>query len=101
MTTIFGVFGPQSFVVLIVAIPGLIPAVLYRERTPTWFLAPYAFLFVAAFATNFENAFLPDVLNFTEHLVGNMGAGIAFALAAYLHRKRSVLGDDAGTDPEV
>ncbi|MGM0606615.1 MAG: hypothetical protein ACQETB_13215 [Halobacteriota archaeon] len=94
MTAIFGVFGPQAFVVLIVAVIGLIPVALYRNRTPRLFLAPFVFLFVAAFATNFENAFLPDVLNFTEHLVGNMGAGIAFAVAAYVYRRNSITAND-------
>ena len=94
MTTVFGVFGPQAFVVLIVAVIGVIPVMLYYERTPRWFLVPYGFLFVAAFATNFENAFLPNLLNFTEHLVGNMGAGIAFALAAYMYRQQSITAED-------
>lgn len=98
MTQIFGVFGAQAFVVLVVAVIGLVPVVLYRHKTPRWFLVPYAFLFVAAFATNFENLLLPNALNFTEHLVGNMAAGLAFAAAAYVHRRRSILGDD--TDGE-
>jgi hypothetical protein len=94
MTTVFGVFGPQAFVVLVVAVIGAIPVALYYEKTPKWFLVPYGFLLIAAFATNFENVFLPDTLNFIEHLVGNMGAGIAFALAAYMYRQRSITTDD-------
>jgi hypothetical protein len=95
MTEILGVFGAQAFVVLIVAVIGIVPVLLYRHKTPWWFLVPYGFLFVAAFATNFENLLLPDALNFTEHLLGNMGAGIAFAAAAYIHRRRSVLTEDS------
>jgi hypothetical protein len=97
MTDVFGTFGPQAFVVLIVAVVGTIPVALHYKRTPNWFLVPYGFLFVAAFATNFENVFLPDTLNFIEHLVGNMGAGIAFALAAYIYRQRSITTDN---DPQ-
>jgi hypothetical protein len=45
---------------------------------------------VAAFATNVEDLFLPAVLNLVEHLVGSLGAGIAFATAAYMSRERQI-----------
>jgi VanZ family protein len=98
---IFGVFGAQSLIILIVAVIGLVPVVLYYEKTPTWFVAAYGFLFVAAFATNFENALLPNVLNLTEHFVGNLGAGLAFAGAAYTYRKREIEGDGPATGTEA
>lgn len=99
---IFGVFGPQAFVVLIVAAIGLVPLALYYQKVPRWFLYAYGLLCVAAFATNFENVLLPDLLNFTEHLVGNMGAGIAFAVAAYMYREQSITADDdTQADAEV
>ncbi|AZH23892.1 hypothetical protein [Haloplanus aerogenes] len=94
MATVFGVFGAQSLVVLIVAVVGLIPVVLYYQKTPRWFVAAYGFLFVAAFATNFEDLFLPTALNLVEHFIGNLGAGIAFAVAAYAYRKKHIEGDD-------
>jgi hypothetical protein len=94
MITVFGVFDPQAFVVLIISVLGLVPVVLYSREISRWFVLPYVFLFAAAFTTNFENAFLPDLLNFTEHLVGNLGAGIGFALAAYMYRKQSISGED-------
>lgn len=94
MAEIFGVFGAATFVVLIVAVIGLVPAVIYRKSTDKWFLIAYGFLVVAAFATNFENLFLPQVLNLTEHFVGNLGAGVAFAVAAYVYRKNRIEGDD-------
>lgn len=94
MTTVFGGIGAQTFVVLIIAVIGLVPVALYYRKTPTVFVVPYVFLFVAAFATNFENLFLPDVLNFTEHLVGNLGAGLSFAAGAYVYRQRSITGTD-------
>lgn len=90
MAEIFGVFDAQSFVILIIAVIGLVPVVLYRSETPTWFVVAYGFLFVAAFATNFEDLLLPDVLNLTEHYIGNLGAGLAFAVAAYTYRKRHI-----------
>lgn len=89
MAEVFGVFGPQAFMILIVALIGLVPVILYREETSSWFLYAYGFLLIAAFATNFENVLLPDLLNYTEHIVGNMGAGIAFALVAYIHHQRT------------
>lgn len=97
MADVFGVFGPQAFVVLIVALIGLGPVVLYYSDTYRWFVFAYGFLLVAAFATNFENVFLPDLLNYTEHIVGNMGAGIAFAVAAYLYRKHHIIGEVGDT----
>lgn len=87
---ILGFFGAQAFVVLIVAIIGLIPVSLYHENVSQWFIIAFAFLFFAAFATNFENVFLPEVMNFSEHLFGNMGAGIAFAVVAYKYRQQSI-----------
>lgn len=102
MAEIAGVFGAQSLVVLLVAIIGIVPIALYYEKTPRMFLVPYAFLFIAAFATNFENVLLPEALNFAEHLLGNMAAGVSFAVAAYLYRKRSIVAE-GGVDgaPEV
>jgi hypothetical protein len=101
MSQVFGVFGAASLVILVVAVVGLIPVVLYRKTTANWFLYAYGFLFVAAFATNFENLLLPDLLNYTEHFVGNLGAGIAFAVAAYVYRKNRIVTDgETGADPE-
>ncbi|WP_281195545.1 hypothetical protein [Halorubrum sp. F4] len=97
MATVFGAIGAQTFVVLVIAAIGVVPVVLYRRETPTVFLVPYAFLAVAAFATNVENLVLPELLNLTEHYVGNLGAGLSFAAAAYLYRRRTIAadGDDA------
>lgn len=93
MATILG-FDAASFVILIMAVIGLGPVIYYFERTPIWFTAAYAFLFVAAFATNFEDLFLPDVLNLMEHYVGNLGAGVAFAVAAYTYRKQNITAEE-------
>lgn len=102
MAEIAGVFGAQSLVVLLVAIIGLVPIALYYEKTPRLFLVPYVFLFIAAFATNFENLLLPELLNLTEHVLGNMAAGVSFAVAAYLYRKRSIVAEGgAEAAPEV
>lgn len=91
MATIFGI-GPPTLVILIVAIVAAVPVVLYYDKTYRWFVYAYGFLFVAAFATNFENLFLPDVLNLVEHTVGNLGAAIAFAVAAYKYRTEHITG---------
>jgi hypothetical protein len=94
MATILG-FGAESFVVLIMAVIGLGPVLYYFEKTPIWFTAAYGFLFVAAFATSVEELFLPDVLNLIEHYVGNLGAGVAFAIAAYTYRKQHITAEEA------
>ena len=95
MATVFGAIGAQTFVVLVIAAVGVVPVVLYRRETPTIFLVPYVFLAVAAFATNVENLVLPELLNLTEHYVGNLGAGLSFAAAAYLYRRRTIDDDEA------
>lgn len=94
MATVFGVFDAQAMVVLAVALIGIVPVVLYREKTSRWFVYAYGCLLVAALATNLEYVFLPEVLNVTEHVVGNMGAGIAFAVAAYMYRKETIEAED-------
>ncbi|WP_198530008.1 hypothetical protein [Halorubrum aethiopicum] len=103
MATVFGAIGAQTFVVLVIAAIGVVPVVLYRRETPTVFLVPYAFLVVAAFATNVENLVAPDLLNLAEHYVGNLGAGVSFAAAAYLYRRRTIVadGDDAAGAAET
>lgn len=99
MAEVLGTFEPQALMVLIVASVGLVPVLLYYERTPQWFVYPYGFLLVGAIATNLENVVLPDLLNLVEHFVGNMGAGAAFAAAAYVYRKQTI--EDDGTEPPV
>lgn len=96
------VFGldPASSVILIVAVLGLVPVVQYYRKTYNWFVYAYVCLFVAAFATNFEDLLLPTVLNLTEHVVGNLGAGVTIALAAYFYRKERIVGDVEADVPE-
>lgn len=101
MADVFGIFDPQALVVLVVALIGVIPAVLYRNKVDDWFLYTYGFLFVAALATNLEYLLLPEMLNVMEHVVGNMGAGIAFAASAYLYRQRNIVGETGEVDLEV
>lgn len=101
MAEVFGVFGAASFVILVVAAVGAVPVFLYRKQTANWFLLAYGFLFVAAFATNFEDLLLPNLLNLAEHYVGNLGAGLAFAVAAYTYRKRRIEGDDEADSAPV
>jgi len=93
MTEIFGALDPMKVALAIVALLGLVPvAIQYRERS-RWFALGYGLLVVATLATNLENLFLGTVLNYTEHIVGLMGSGLAFFAAAYIHRRDM-------TDPE-
>ena len=94
---------PSEIVLPIVALIGLVPVVIQYRKESKWFAVGYAFLIVATLSTNLEALFLGDVLNFVEHSLGLMGAGIAFLAAGYLRRKE-VLGEDAsllGTDAEA
>ncbi|WP_436925659.1 hypothetical protein [Halosimplex amylolyticum] len=63
----------------------------YRDRSK-WFAVGYAMLVIAALATNIEDLLLGELLNGIEHGVGLMGAGIAFFVAAYVHRQREIEG---------
>lgn len=87
---------PQEVVVLIVAVGGLLPIILYYRWATRWVLIAYAFLLIGALATNIENLFWHDQINRIEHFVGNLGAGIAFAVAAYAYR--ASLTDEFDTD---
>jgi|GEM_PF-1062353 len=95
--TVFGL-DPASSVILIIAVLGVVPVIKYYEKTYVWFVYAYACLFVAAFATNVEDLLLPEVLNLTEHFVGNLGAGLAFAAGAYFYRKEHI---DAEVEADV
>ncbi|MFB6141159.1 MAG: hypothetical protein ABEJ26_12080 [Halosimplex sp.] len=80
----------MSVTIAVVAVLGLVPvAVQYREASK-WFAVGYGLLVVAALATNLEDVVLGGLLNGVEHAVGLMGAGIAFFLAAYVHRRREI-----------
>lgn len=88
------VFTPQELVVLLVAVGGVVPVVVYRRKVSTWVLLPYAFLFLGAVLTNAEHILWHEQLNYVEHSVGNMGAGLAMLVAAYLGRRRLGAPDD-------
>ena len=95
------VLNPQELVVLIIALGGLIPLVLYFRQTSRWFVLAYGFLLVGAITTNVENLLWHDVFNFIEHSIGNMGAGVAFAIAAYAHRRKLTESADRNDGEEV
>lgn len=76
----------QETVILLIALGGLIPVILcYRSARP-WVVVAYGFLLVGAIATNLENLVWYDGLNAIEHFLGNLGAGVAFAVIAYANR---------------
>lgn len=79
---------PQELVILLVAVGGLVPLAIYYRVLPRLIVLPYAFLVIGAVMTNAERLFFPDLLNAIEHSVGNLGAGIAFAVLAYAYRRR-------------
>jgi hypothetical protein len=79
---------PQALVVLAVAISGLALVLFYYRKLPRWLVFPYGFFVLGAVVTNAEALFHPDLLNLVEHAVANLGVGLAFALVAYLNRRR-------------
>ncbi len=80
----FAALNPQELIVLLVALAGLVPVLTYRRAIPRWVLAPYAFLLIGAVMTNVENLLWHDLLNYIEHSIGNLGAGLAMAVASYV-----------------
>jgi len=95
------VLDPMKVALAIVALLGFVPvAIQYREQS-RWFALGYGLLVVATLATNLENLFLGTLLNYTEHVVGLMGSGLAFFGAAYVHRQRSVREDPKSTGSDT
>lgn len=93
MPGLLSTLDPQSAVLPVIALIGLVPVLLHYRAKAKLFVVGYVCLVVATLATNLEDLFLGDVLNFTEHAVGLMGSGLLFLAAAYVRRKQ-VLGDD-------
>jgi hypothetical protein len=87
MNGILSVLDPMKVALAVVALLGIVPVALQYRTRSKWFAAGYGLLVVATLATNLENLFLGDLLNLTEHAVGLMGAGLAFLIAAYVHRR--------------
>lgn len=92
-----GALDPSELVILLVALVGVLPIVTYYSEETRLLVVAYGFLLFGAFATNAENLFLPDLLNLGEHVIGILGAGVMFAVAAYSRRKSVVTSGDAGT----
>lgn len=97
--------NPPELVVLLVAGGGLAIVALFSRRLSRWFALAYGCLLVGAVATNAETLVAARALNLVEHAVGNMGAGLATAVAAYAYRRHTVVDNDltdvdaAGADP--
>jgi acyl-CoA synthetase (AMP-forming)/AMP-acid ligase II len=89
---------PPELVVLLVAGGGLAIVALFSRRLSRWFALAYGCLLVGAVATNAEHLLMPRTLNLVEHAVGNMGAGLATAVAAYVYRQHNVVGPEQATD---
>ena len=88
MLTGLSALNPPELVILFIALAGLIPVAFYFKQLSNWIVIAYGFLLIGAITTNVENLFWHDVFNFIEHSIGNLGAGVAFGIIAYLHRKR-------------
>lgn len=84
---ILGALEPGELIVLIVAAAGLAPLIIRYTDESKWFVVGYGLLFVATLSTNVEELVLADLFNFLENVVGLMGAGVAFAYAAYRRRQ--------------
>lgn len=94
MVALIEAFEPAELVVLVVALVGLLPILTYYREETRWLTFAYGFLLIGAVATNLEAVVLPGVVNLGEHVLGVMGAGVAFAVAAYMHRRDQIETDD-------
>ena len=96
MAGIWSTLDPITVAMAIIGVIGIVPvAIQYRARS-RWFAVGYVLLVVAALATNVEDLLLGGLMNGVEHGVGLMGAGIAFFVAAYVHRRREIEGQVDG-----
>ncbi|MFC7141159.1 hypothetical protein ACFQMA_15145 [Halosimplex aquaticum] len=88
MSGIFAALEPAKVALAVIAVLGIAPVVIqYRDRSK-WFAVGYGLLVAATLFTNLESLFLGGLLNLAEHAIGLMGAGIAFLVAALVHRRR-------------
>jgi len=103
MQAMLAELDPYKLVLPVVALLGLVPIVLQYRHRAKWFAVGYVLLVVATLATNVENLMFGNLLNYTEHVVGLLGSGAAFFVAAYVRRQR-ILAEhanqrDEDTDP--
>ncbi len=75
---------PEELVALLVAIGGIIPIIVYRHRLSRWLLIPYGFLLLGVILTNVEHLLWESHLNYLEHGIANLGAGIGLVVFAYI-----------------
>lgn len=88
---------PSELVVLLVALGGLVPIVVYRRSLRRWVVLPYGFLLLGAVLTNVEALLWSDLVNLLEHGVANMGAGLATFVVVYLGHRRLGNGQERET----
>lgn len=84
MVITFETMNPEELVALLVAIGGVIPIIVYRRRLSRWLLIPYGFLLLGVIMTNVEHLIWEGQLNYLEHGIGNLGAGIGLVVFAYI-----------------
>lgn len=84
---------PIEIAALLVVLCGIVPLTVHYRRRSKWFVLAYGFIVVGAVATNLEALFLEEFFNIVEHGVGLMGAGVAFAAAAYVRRRNVLLAE--------
>lgn len=90
MASMLSTLDPITVAMAVIGVLGIVPvAIQYRKRS-RWFAVGYGMLVIAALATNIEDLLLGGLMNGIEHAVGLMGAGIAFLLAAYVHRRQVI-----------
>jgi len=98
MQELWSTLDPITVAMAIIAVIGIVPVAIQYRDASKWFAVGYVFLVVAAVATNAEDLLLGALLNGVEHGVGLMGAGIAFLIAAYVHRRREIDTGEVGLE---
>jgi hypothetical protein len=88
---------PDEVIVLLIILAGYIPVIVSytRSKGTRWLFLGYTALLVGAAATVIEGRIYPATLNYIEHIVGVMGAGILFLVCTYLsHEKMATLKEE-------
>ena len=80
--------NPQEVTVLLIAVGGIFPVLIFYRYASRLQLLAYGFFLLGAITTNIENLFWYDWFNLLEHSIANLGVGVTFAAIAYLNYKR-------------
>ena len=86
----FKIVEINEVIVLLIILFGYIPIIMayIKNKETKWLFIAYTALLIGAIATIAEVFIYPKALNYIEHAIGVMGAGIFFLVCAYMNYKK-------------